>query len=128
LARHIAERLGRKLPQPRVVAEGEIAPLLARDLRACGDLWGQKAYLARVVELGPRPHARDRGIQPLSHFVDESGPDAVAVTIETDHQGVTFPCVYRRRAGTIRLEQLDPHPLNEFDGEPYRRALETLVR
>ena len=127
MAQHIAERLGRITPAGRPIPHGQVAPLLARDLPTCGEIWAQKAYLARVVDLEPGPEACDRGIQPLSQFVDEPGSDAVAVTIETDQHGVTFPCVYVRRGGRISVEQLDPHPLNEFDGEPYRRALAKLV-
>jgi thioredoxin reductase len=127
LARHIAERLGAVPPQGRSLPDNGVAPLLVRDLLGCAELWDQKAYLARVVELEPGRGACDRGVQPLSHFVDEAGPTAVAVTIETDREGVTFPCVYVRRSGTIKVEQLDPHPLNRFDGESYRRALAKLI-
>jgi hypothetical protein len=67
-------------------------------------------------------------VQPLSQFVEEAGPDAVAVTIETDARGVTFPCAYVRRGGALNVQQLDPHPLNEFDGELYERDLARLVQ
>jgi thioredoxin reductase len=127
MARHIAERLGRVPRHARPLAEDEVAPLLAQELGRCGELWGQKAYLARVVDLEGGGRAVDRGVQPLWHFVDEAGPDAVAVTIETDRDGVTFPGVYVRRGGSLREERLDPHPLSEFDGEPYRRALAALI-
>lgn len=127
LAHHVAERLGRLQPHSRPISTEEVAPLLARELRACADLWGQKAYLARVVGLEDGGGAFDRGVQPLWHFVDEPGPDAVAVTVETDPQGVTFPCAYVRRGGRLREEPLDPHPLSEFDGEPYRHALSALI-
>ena len=127
LARHIAERLGRVPQHARPLPEDEVALVLAGELRRCAELWGQKAYLARVIGLDGSRRAFDRGVQPLSHFVDESGPDAVAVTIETDRDGVTFPCVYVRRGGRLREEHLDPHPLSEFEGEPYRRALAALV-
>jgi thioredoxin reductase len=126
MARHVAERLGAVPPQARSLPPDEVPALLARDLVSCAELWNQKAYLARVVELEER--ARDRGVQPLAHFVDEPGPDAVAVTIETDGEGVTFPCVYVRRSGRLGVEQLEPHPLNQFDGEPYQRGLAVLTR
>ena len=128
LARHIAERLGRVSPHALPVAEADVPTLLAGELRRRGELWGQKAYLARVVELEGGERAVDRGVQPLWHFVGEAGPDAVAVTIETDRDGVTFPGVYLRRGGQLRQERLDPHPLNEFDGESYVRALDALCR
>ena len=127
LARHLAERLGRAEPQARPLAAHDVPQLLADQLRRCTELWGQKAYLARVVSLEGSGRAFDRGVQPLWHFVDEPGPDAVAVTIETDRDGVTFPGVYVRRGGRLSDARLDPHPLNDFAGEPYRRALAALV-
>jgi thioredoxin reductase len=127
LARHIAERLGREAPPARPLEAEEVPLFLAGELRRCTELWGQKAYLARVVSLDGGGRAFDRGVQPLWHFVDDPGPDAVAVTIETDRDGVTFPVVYVRRGGRLREENLDPHPLNDFAGEPYRRALAALA-
>jgi thioredoxin reductase len=127
MARHIAERLGRVPPHARPLAEDEVAPLLTGELRRCAELWGQKAYLARVIDLDGGGRALDRGVQPLWHFVDDAGADAVAVTIETDRAGVTFPGVYVRRGGRLREERLDPHPLSEFDGQTYRRALAALI-
>jgi thioredoxin reductase len=128
LASHIAERLDRLAPQARQLAEDDVPSFLARELCGCAELWGQKAYLARVVAIDGGGRAFDRGVEPLWHFVDQPGDDAVAVTIETDRHGVTFPCVYVRRGGALRVEHLDPHPLNEFNGEPYRRALAALIR
>jgi thioredoxin reductase len=127
MAQHLAERLGRVPPQARPLAEDEVPTLLAGELRGCAELWGQKAYLARVIALDGGGRAFDRGVQPLWHFVDAAGPDGVAVTIETDRDGVTFPGVYVRRRGRLREERLDPQPLNEFEGEQYRRALAALV-
>ncbi len=127
LARHIAERLGRVSPDARPVAQEEIPRLLAGEFRRCAELWGQKAYLARVVDLEDGGRAIDRGVQPLWHFVDEPGPDAIAVTIETDRDGVTFPGVYLRRGGRLREERLEPHQLNDFGSEPYVRALAALI-
>ena len=127
LARHLAERLGRAEPEARPLAEDSVAGLLARELGRCSELWGQKAYLARVVSLEGSGRAHDHGVHPLWHFADEQGGDAVAITIETDRNGVTFPCVYVRRGGRLSERQLDPHPLNDFAGEAYARALEALL-
>jgi hypothetical protein len=35
--------------------------------------------------------------------------------------------VYVRRSGALMVERLDPHPLNRFEGEPYQRALSSLI-
>jgi thioredoxin reductase len=127
LARHIAERLGRVEPPDRPLAADEVAPLLTGELGRCPELWGQKAYLARVVGLEDGGRAFDRGVQPLWHFVDDAGGDAVAVTIETDRKGITFPVVYLRRGTRLTETDLDPHPLDDFTGTPYERALAALL-
>jgi thioredoxin reductase len=127
LAQHIGERLGRVAPWERPLVADEVPRFLAGELRSCAELWGQRAYLARVVSLDGSGRASDRGVQPLWHFVDEAGGDAVAVTIETDRDGITFPCVYVRRGGRLVEQNLDPHPLNDFEGEQYERAIAKLV-
>ena len=119
LAEHIA---GRRLEVADVT---DPVSFLAHELRRSPELWAQKGYLARVLSLDP---PRDEGIQPLAHFVDAAGPDAVAVSVEMDAAGAIFPGVYIRRGGRLRETTLDPHPLHDFEREEYRRALETLLR
>jgi thioredoxin reductase len=124
LAEHLAERLGVRERPRRLLAGDEVAPLLAAELARAPELWAQKGYLCRVVGLdGPF----DDGIQPLEHFLDAAGPDSAAVTVEVNSAGEIFPGVYLRRGGRIQEAELDPHPLNEFDGEPYRHALAALL-
>jgi thioredoxin reductase len=124
LAEHLAEQLGVRDRQRRPIVADEVVPFLVSELARAPELWAQKGYLCRVVGLdGPF----DDGIQPLEHFVDAAGPDAVAVTVETDAAGETFPGVYVRRAGRVQEAELDPHPMNAFDGEAYRRALSSLL-
>lgn len=120
LAEHIA---GRRLEEPADVAD--LAGFLLRELARAPELWAQKGYLARVASLEP---PRDEGFQPLAHFVDAAGPDAVAVCVEMNEEGTIFPGVYLRRGGRISEAALDPHPLHDFEREEYRRALETLLR
>jgi hypothetical protein len=124
LAEHLAERLvGYERPQ-RQLDEDELIPFLTGELARAPELWTQKGYLVRVVGLdGPF----DDGIQPLEHFLDSDSGDAVAVTVQLNAQGEIFPGVYVRRGGRIQETELDPHPLNEFDREPYRDALATLL-
>ena len=125
LARHLAEtQFGRPLERPALGAD-EVVPLLLRELQTAPELWAQKGYLARVVSLDP---PRDDGVEPLQAFVDATGPDAVAVTVEVDATGTIYPSVYLRRGGRLRNVDLDPDRLNAFAGEPYRRALEALLR
>ncbi len=122
LAEHVAERLGRPRPPARV-DPGDLPSLLGSALARAPELWAQKGYLSRAVSLD----GADDRVVPLEHFVDEREPDGVAVTVELDGDGRIFPAVYVRRAGKLRIEQLDPHPLHAFDGEPYRRWLAQLL-
>jgi hypothetical protein len=72
---------------------------------------------------------RDEGVQPLAHFVDATGPDAVAAAVELDRDGVIRPQLYLRRAGGVEEGRvLPPHPLHGFDGEDYRRLISEQVR
>jgi hypothetical protein len=100
-------------------------PFLARAVAHDPALWSQKGYVARAVTLDPAP--RDDGVVPLSWFLDEPGPEALAVAVEVDGAGVIHPTVYLRRDGRFREEALDPHPLHAFDGEPYVRELAALT-
>lgn len=125
LAKQLAERLGVPQPRPRLNRE-EVVPLLMHDLARGPELWIQKGYLARVVSFDESSGIRDEGIFPLEHFVDGGGgADAAAVAIEVDGGGTIYPAVYVRRAGSLTEHELEPHPVLEFDGEPYRRELET---
>ncbi|MDQ3993088.1 MAG: hypothetical protein M3229_05465, partial [Actinomycetota bacterium] len=123
-ARLLARRLAGR-SEPRPLERDAVVPLLARAWRAEPELWAQRGYLARVVTLEDEP--RDLGVEPLAHFVDESGPAAVAVTVETEPDGTIVPVVYLRRAGTVREERLEPDVLHAFDGERYRRELAALT-
>lgn len=121
LADHLAARLGARKRAPSPV---DAVPFLAAELAHAPELWAQKGYLCRVVTLD-RP--QDEGIQPLEHFIDAGGPDAVAAVVEMNAQGTIFPGLYLRRGGRIKEVVLDPDPLNRFDGESYRRELTALL-
>ena len=56
------------------------------------------------------------------------GPDAAAVAIEMRGDGTIYPAVYVRRSGELEEHELEPHPLRAFDGDPYRRDVERLLR
>jgi hypothetical protein len=99
--------------------------LLAEATRA-PELWHQKAYLASVVTLDPDDGVQDVGILPLTHFLDHEGPDAVAMTIESDGASI-YPVVYVRHDGAVEEHALDPDPLHDFEGLPYRRDLGAIL-
>ncbi len=128
LAEHLARRLlGRQRSRP-ALERGSIAEFLARELAHGPALWNQKGYLARVVSLDAGEGPRDEGIEPLTHFLDSAGPDAVAATVEMNGEGAIYPVVYLRRRGGLERELvLEPHPLHAFDGPGYVRPLEELV-
>jgi thioredoxin reductase len=118
MARHLAEtHLGLACPREQV-APGDLVPYLLEELTTAPELWTQKSYLARAVTA-----EGESEIVPLAHFVDEAGPDAVAVAVEQDAEGSTYPAVYVRRAGEIRERLLPPHLLNDFRGRDYEREL-----
>jgi thioredoxin reductase len=125
LAEAIAERHFGVRPKRRALAPGEVIPFLASELARGPEIWTQKAYLARVVTLDEG--ARDAGIQPLAHFVDEAGPDAIAATIELDAAGEIYPVVYTRRGGSVEERVLPPDSLNAFDGPDYLAELEAAL-
>jgi hypothetical protein len=127
LARHIAERHFGASPAGRGLDGREVVPHLLRELTTAPELWNQQSYLAREVTFERDLGILDRGIVPLAHFVDEAGPDAVAVTVETDPEGDIHPAVYVRRDGSVREHQLVSDPLNRFDGEEHRRELGGLL-
>ena len=126
LAEHLAERLGaRQCPCP-LLPTADVAPFLAGELARAPELWIQKGLLARVATLLEDGSALDEGVLP--RFLDEPGPDGVAVTVELDAAGRIFPGVYRRRGGRVAETTLEPHPLHAFDAPEYRRELELLLR
>ncbi len=127
LARQLAARLGVEQPRRRLRPD-EVGPLLLDELARSPELWIQKGYLARVVSLHEALGIQDEGILPLEHFVDGGGgTDAVAVTIEMDASGSIYPVVYVRRGGGLTEHELDPHPVHAYEGDSYRREVESLL-
>ena len=128
--RYNARVLVRELARRHFGISLEQAPLKAGDLRdhflaeatRAPELWHQKAYLASVVTLDPDEGARDVGILPLTNFLDHVGPDAVAMTIESDGASI-YPVVYLRRDGKTEEHALEADPLLDFEGLAHRRAL-----
>jgi thioredoxin reductase len=124
LAEHLAERVAGVRIARRTLPPGELVPFLAGELAQAPDLWSQKGYLARAVELRGDGSAADLGIVPLAHFVDEDGPDAAAVAVEMDEDGRIFPGLYVRRGNRVDAHDLPGDALNRFGGAEQRAALE----
>jgi hypothetical protein len=123
LAQHIAEKhfgLGR---ERRPLDGDEVVPHLLGELAHAPELWTQKGYLARVVDVDGAGRIRDEGIVPLADFVDRDGGDACAVAVEYDADGTIIPVVYLRRGGRLMEHSLPPHPLHTFGTDEHRRQL-----
>jgi thioredoxin reductase len=122
LVRELARRHFGIQPERPTIDVGDLRDHLLAEATRAPELWHQKAYLASVVSLDPDEGVRDEGILPLTHFLDAGGGDAVAMTIESDGASI-YPVVYVRRGGRQEEHALDPDPLHDFEGLPYRRAL-----
>ena len=126
LVRHLAEKHFGIEPERPLIPPDELVPHLLRELARAPELWIQKGYLCRIVNRTD-DGLSDDGILPLQVFVDEPGPDAVAVAVEMAADGTIYPAVYVRERNRISERPLDPHPLHDYESEPYRRALSQLV-
>ncbi|MGH3114974.1 MAG: hypothetical protein ACRDOP_16040, partial [Gaiellaceae bacterium] len=118
MARHLAEtHLGHPCPRERVELD-RLVPYLLEEASSAPELWAQKSYLARAV-------AEDGAseIVPLAGFLDEAGPDAVAIAVEMNADGGVYPAVYVRRGGEIAERLLPSQQLNDFRGPDYEREL-----
>jgi thioredoxin reductase len=127
LARHLAEtRFGVAVDRPVLKAEDLVAFLLAEVSRG-PELWHQRSYLARIVTFDPDRGIVDEGIGPLAHFLDNPGPDAVAVALEANGKDDPYPAVYVRARGATSEHLLPPHPLLDFEGPEYQRQLSSVL-
>jgi thioredoxin reductase len=127
LARHLAEtRFGVRTSRPQV-EPAEVVPYLLGDLSRGPELWHQRSYLARVINLDRNHGITDEGILPLAHFVDSGGGDAVAVALESNGQGDPYPAVYLRKDGALSEHLLAPDPLLQFEGPDHTRQLRDIL-
>ena len=123
LARHLAERhFGISTPRPTLAPDAVVPYLLSEATRAPG-LWLQRSYLCRVVGLDAGRGITDEGILPLQHFIQAGGPDAVAIAVERNAQGETYPAVYVRRASAVSEHLLPSDALLDFETVEHRKAL-----
>lgn len=127
MVRHLAETYFDAKPPAAGLDAGAVVPFLLREASEGPELWNQQTYLARAVAFDPDRGIVDEGVVPLAHFVDAPGPDAVAVTVETDDDGDIHPALYVRRAGRVQDRPLAASPLHEFGIEENRAQVEALV-
>jgi thioredoxin reductase len=127
LARYMAEnRFAATRERPSVDVDDLVATI-AGELAEAPELWHQRAYLARVFTIDPSAGLVDDGVQPLTHFLDGTGPDAIAVTLEADGTGSIYPVLYTRAGGEIRERPLDADPLLRYDRPDTRAAIAGVV-
>ena len=127
LAAHLATtHFGGTRPRPSVAADG-LVDMIATELTQAPELWHQRGYLARVITLDPEAGLVDDGVQPLTHVLDSTGPDLLAITLEADGSGALYPCLYTRRAGAISEHPIAPNALLRYDGADTRSAIASVV-
>jgi len=127
LAEHLARTRFGVEPESRTMQPPEVVPFLLAEMTHGPELWHQQAYLTRVVTFDPARGIVDEGIQPLAHFVDASGPDAVAVTVETDDRNEIRPAVYSRRGSSVEEHRLEGNLLHDFETAEHRAQLSGLL-
>jgi hypothetical protein len=128
MVRHLAQRFFDVEPDRPVIRPENAVDFLLDEATNAPELWHQKSYLARAVTHEPDGTLRDEGIMSLADFVDSTGPDAVAITVETDDTGSIHPCVYVRRRGRVDGDAtLDPSPLHDYRTTAHRSQLQALV-
>jgi thioredoxin reductase len=127
LATHIAAvHFG--IPKPRTpLAREAVVDYLLEEATHAPELWNQRSYLARTLTLSRDVGLTDDGIEPLAAYLDSGGPDAVAITIETDASGEIHPAAYLRTGGRVQEQLLDTDPLLDFRTPTNRRALQSLL-
>src|SRR4029450_12704322 len=86
---------------------------LLHELAVAPELWVQKGYLARAVSFDGE--IRDEGIVPLEEFVDEPGPNAIAVAVEMNRDGEIHPAVYIRSSSRLIEAALPALPARLLD-------------
>jgi hypothetical protein len=127
LAGHIARTRFGLVPDRPAIAPADLVGFVATELTRGPEIWHQRAYLARVVSLDPQLGFVDDGIQPLAAFVDAAGPDALAVTLETDGSGDVYPVLYARIEGRLAEHRLDAHPLLDYETDATRQAIDDVL-
>ena len=127
LARRVAEaHFGIRAPT-RTLRAVDAIPYLLSELTRAPELWLQRSYLARTLRAVPELGIVDEGILPLHHFIESGGADGVAVAIELNAEGESYPAVYVRRAGSISEHLLSVSRLLDFETDAHAKELATAL-
>jgi thioredoxin reductase len=127
LARHLAEtKFGVAASRERLDAAA-LVPYLLDQVSNGPELWHQRSYLARVINLDRDNGITNEGVVPLQYFLDSDGGDAVAATLESNGQGNPYPVVYIRKNRSVTEHALAPDPLLDFTGRDYQDELRKVL-
>ena len=127
LARHLAEtKFGVAAARERLDGAA-LVPYLLDQVSNGPELWHQRSYLARVINLDRDTGITNEGIVPLQYFLDSGGGDAVAATLESNGQGNPYPVVYVRKDGSATEHTLAPDPLLDFTSRDYQDELRKVL-
>lgn len=125
-ARHIARRHFGIEPSRPHVDPGAAVDYLLDQATSGAAIWSQHSNLARQLTF-QNGAVHDDGIAVLLDFVDSSGPDAIAITVETNLDGDLQPCAYVRRRGDVSEEVFSPAWMNDFRTDENRTRLTELL-
>lgn len=128
LAKHIARTVFDVEVPATQLKPGDVVPLLLEEATRGPELWNQQSYLTRVISFDSGQGILDAGIEPLAHFVDASGPDAVAVTVETSPEGEIRPAVYVRRGGKVEEHILASNALLDFATPEHEAQMTSILK
>jgi thioredoxin reductase len=125
-AQHIAQtHFGAERPRRQIEPASAADYLLDRATSEAA-IWSQHSNLARQLTFEDGT-VHDDGIVVLVDFVDSTGPDAVAITVETNLEGQIQPCAYVRHGGDVREEGFGPEWMNDFRTKDNRTRLNELL-
>jgi thioredoxin reductase len=128
LARHLAETRFNCAPSRPHIEAGAVVPYLLAEATRGPELWHQQSYLCRVIVIDRDTGILDDGITPLAHFVDSPGPNAVAMTLESNGKDNNlYPAAYVRHDGRVTEHALPPNPLLQFEGAEYAKAMQAAL-
>ena len=130
LAKHVATtEFGKPAGDPVISLDDTVTALLD-DIGQNPALWHQRGYLARCILQADGSRFTDLGIVPLTTFIDQSGSDGAALSMETDGTGAIYPVLYVRKGGAVSEHQLEPTGYSgqatPDQGRELRSALEAL--
>lgn len=128
LAEHLAHTHFNVAHLHRTLRADEVVPYLLAEATRGSELWNQQGYLARLVTFDAQRGCVDDGIIPLPAFVDASGPDAVAIAVETDPNGDHHPTAYIRREGRVSEHAIPTDPLLNFETDRHRKELSDVLK